>query len=104
MRENGREREEMMLEYEIEKGAVLTKVNRYVLDKGEVDAKIFIDIHQILSDEGNGMFIAIPYLIAKEATKRFIVSGKTEDEALKGCLNCIKGVKTEQITDATKPE
>lgn len=86
-----------MTEYDLEEDAMLTKVSRYDLYRGEGGERLFIDIHQILSGEKKGMYFASPNLMLKHAKSQYITSADTEEEALKRCLKSIKGVRTEEI-------
>lgn len=88
-----------MSDYDLDEGAVLTKVNRYELERGEKYGRIFIDAHKVLSDEKEGMFYAIPNLVLGGTKQEYIASGETEEEALKKCLKLIKGVPTHQIVE-----
>ncbi len=87
-----------MPEYDLDDGALFTKVSRYELLREKPDGRIFIDVHQVLSSEKKGKYVAIPNMILFDAKDEYTASGKTEDEALKKCLKRIKGKRTKEIT------
>ncbi|MBN1627378.1 MAG: hypothetical protein JW944_12725 [Deltaproteobacteria bacterium] len=89
-----------MSEYELEKDTILSKISRYELVRGKDAEKIFIDIHHILSDENKGVFVAVPNNSLQSAKQNYIMSGTSEDEVLRLCLESIKGVENRDILNS----
>jgi len=75
--------------FDINEGEILTKINRYHLQRG--NRHLWIDIHQIIAPEAeHNRFVAIPSNLLFNATKEYEGSGNSEVEALKDCLARIK--------------
>lgn len=91
-----------MSDYDLEEGAILTKVSRYELERdkeGGEGKRILIDVHLVLSDEKKGMYFAVPHLMLGGTKQKYIATGETEEEALKKCLKLIKGVEPRDIIE-----
>jgi len=91
-----------MSDYDLEEGAILTKVSRYELERGKEDKegkRIFIDVHLVLSDEKKGMYFAIPHLMLGGTKQKYMATGGTEEEALKKCLKLIKGIDPHDVIE-----
>ena len=74
---------------------ILTKVTRYNLIRNE--RMIYIDVHERISGNLAGNFLAVPNLINIVARQEFQGIGDTEDRALKDCLTKIKNQGVENI-------
>lgn len=74
---------------------ILTKVTRYNLIRNE--RMIYIDVHERISGNLAGNFLAVPNLINIVARQEFQGVGDTEANALKDCLSIIKGLSIEDL-------
>lgn len=74
---------------------ILTKVTRYNLIRNE--RMIYIDVHERVSGNLAGNFLAVPNLINIVAKQEHQGVGDTEAEALKDCLAKIKDKAVENI-------
>ncbi len=74
---------------------ILTKVFRYNLIRNQ--RMIYIDVHERISGNLAGKFVAVPNLINIIAKQQFQGVGETEGEALGNCLAKIKGLNIEDL-------
>ena len=74
---------------------ILTKVTRYNLIRNE--RMIYIDVHQRLSGNLAGKFLAVPNLINIVSRQEYQGVADTEAEALQNCLSKIKNMSVETI-------
>ena len=80
---------------------ILTKVARYNLIRNQ--RMIYIDVHETLAGDLAGKFVAVPNLINIVARQEFQGVGKTESEALNGCLSKIKNHDVEDLFPTSNP-
>ena len=84
--------------YNLEEGSVLSEVKRYSLDRGsELGGHLYIDIHKVIAGPNIGEYTAIPNLIVGKTNKEYIAYGASEEDALKKCIDLIKGVHGRDI-------
>ena len=74
---------------------ILTKVTRYNLIRNE--RMIYIDIHEKVSGNLAGNFLAVPNLINIVAKQEYQGVGDTETDALNDCLSKIKKLGIEDL-------
>ena len=74
---------------------ILTKVFRYNLIRNQ--RMIYIDVHESLTGNLAGKFVAVPNLINIIAKQKFQGVGATEGEALENCLAKIKDLNIEDL-------
>ena len=80
---------------------ILTKVSRYNLIRNQ--RMIYIDLHESLTGNLAGKFVAVPNLINLIAKQQFQGVGDTETEALNDCLAKIKNHGIEDLFPSTDP-
>jgi len=61
------------------------------------DGKLFIHVCELQAGPKRGMCLAYPTLIVRSGDRRFLGAGENIEEALKDCLNKIKGVPLNEI-------
>ena len=93
-----------MSEYNIDDDSVLSAVNRYELDRDPSLGRLLIDVHRVIAGGKPNTFIAVPNLIIGGTEDKYITTGSSEEEALKKCLDLVKGVPTPEIIPRYNPE
>jgi len=86
-----------MTDYNLDEGAVLSEVKRYALYQGKERGQLFIDVYRTIAGPEKEKYLAMPNLIFAVTKREFITAGETEDEALRKCLDLVKGVPPEDI-------
>lgn len=81
--------------YSTDENDVLTRVTRYNLIRN--NRMLYIDLHEAISGNLAGPFVAVPNLVNLIARPDFQGVGDTEQEALQACLEKIKGHSIEQL-------
>ena len=81
---------------------ILTKVSRFNLIRNQ--RMIYIDVHERLSGNLAGKFVAVPNLINIVARQEFQGVGESETEALNNCLHKIKSCEIEDIFPKRDPQ
>ncbi|UCF95172.1 MAG: hypothetical protein JSW39_13810 [Desulfobacterales bacterium] len=74
---------------------ILTKVARYNLIRNE--RMIYIDVHETISGNLAGKFVAVPNLINIVARQEYQGVGDTEVDALRDCMGKIKNLEIEDL-------
>ena len=74
---------------------ILTRVTRYNLIRDQ--RMLYIDVHETLAGQLAGRYVAVPNLINIVARQEYQGTGESESEALKDCLNKIKGIAVEAL-------
>jgi hypothetical protein len=86
---------------ELMENDILTKVSRYNLIRNQ--RMIYIDVHESLTGNLAGKFVAVPNLINIIARQEFQGAGETEAEALDDCLTKIKNHDIENLFPKADP-
>ena len=81
---------------------ILTRVSRYNLIRG--GRLVYIDVHESLSGNLAGRYVAVPNLVNLIARQEFQGAGDTEAEALQRCLERIKDRAVEALFPTKPPE
>ena len=81
--------------WDLHESDVLTRVVRYNLIRD--DRMIYIDVHERLSGNLAGNYMAVPNLINIVAKQEHQGVGDTESEALQDCLRKIKNHSIEEL-------
>ena len=80
---------------------ILTRVSRYNLIRNR--RMIYIDVHESLSGQLAGKFVAVPNLINIIARQEYQGVGETEAAALDNCMLKIKEHNVEDIFPTSDP-
>jgi hypothetical protein len=81
---------------------ILTRVSRYNLIRN--GRLVYIDVHESLSGNLAGRYVAVPNLVNLIARQEFQGAGDTETKALQQCLERIKGRAVEELFPAKPVE
>ena len=87
---------------ELMENDILTKVFRYNLIRNQ--RMIYIDVHESLTGNLAGKFVAVPNLINIIAKQEYQGAGETEVEALDSCLAKIKNHDIEDLFPTANPK
>ena len=89
-------REITMAENLVNEGDILSRVQKYELDRGR--DRLYIDVHEIMfPDEPKYKFVAELNLILQSTSNEYLGYGETEQEALDDCLRKIKNVSNDML-------
>jgi hypothetical protein len=72
----------------LNEGDILSHITRYELLRDE--GRLYIDIHEVLSEQTDNNYFATPNLIIREAKSEFIGKGNSVVSALEDCLQKIQ--------------
>lgn len=61
------------------------------------DGKLFIHVCELQTGPKKGLFIAYPTILTRSGDRKYLATGSTLDEALKNCLEKIKGKPLSEI-------
>jgi hypothetical protein len=72
----------------LNEGDILSHITRYELLRDE--GRLYIDIHEVISEQTDNNYFATPNLIIREAKSEFIGKGNSVVSALEDCLQKIQ--------------
>ena len=88
------------LEKLLAEGDLLSRVVCFELNRsGDNGQKISISVHEFLTGEHRGQFCAEPTDPIRQCKTQYLGVGDSIEEALKNCLENIKGVSMAEILD-----